>query len=58
MLKDDWIHVLIAHDNRQVAAFLAPGSLIRGDAAAGAVGFEAGPAHGGSVFVGRSSCTM
>jgi hypothetical protein len=23
-----------------------------------AVGFEVGPAHGGSVFVGRSSCTM
>jgi hypothetical protein len=50
--------MLIAHDNRQVAAFLAAGSLIRRDAAAGAVGFEVGPAHGGSVFVGRSSWAM
>jgi hypothetical protein len=58
MLNDDWIHVLIAHDDRQVAAFLAAGSLIRGDAAAGAVGFYVGPAHGRSVFVGRSLCTM
>jgi hypothetical protein len=40
--NDDWIHVLIAHDNRQIAAFLAAGSLIRRHAAAGAVGFEVG----------------
>jgi len=52
------LSMLIAHDNRQVAAFLAAGSLIRRDAAAGAVGFEVGPAHGGSVFVGRSSWAM
>jgi hypothetical protein len=58
MLNEDWIHVLIAHDNRQVAAFLAAGSLIRRDAAAGAIGVQVGPAHGGSVFVGRSSWAM
>jgi len=46
MFNDDWIHVLIAHDNRQVAAFLAPDSLIPRDAAAGAIGFEVGTAHG------------
>jgi len=50
----NWFH----DDHRQVAAFLAAGSLIRGDAAAGAVGFEVGPAHGGSVFFGRSSWAM
>ena len=44
MLNDDWIHVFIAYNKRQVAAFLA----------AGAVGFEMAAAHRGSVFVGRS----
>jgi hypothetical protein len=54
MLNDDWIHVFIAYDKRQVAAFLGAGSLIRQDAAAGAVGFEVAATHRGSVFVGRS----
>jgi hypothetical protein len=30
VLNDDGIHVLIAHDNRQLAAYLAAGSLIVG----------------------------
>jgi hypothetical protein len=30
----------------------------RRDAAAGAIGFEVAPAHGGSVFLGRSSWAM
>jgi hypothetical protein len=55
MLNDDWIHVLIAHGNRQVAAFLAAGSLILRDAAAGAIRFEVDPVHAVLVFVGRSS---
>ena len=58
MLNDNWIHVFIAHDKGQVAAFPADDNRIRRDAAAGAVGFEVGPAHGGSVFVGRPSWTM
>ena len=58
MLNDNWIHVFITHDEGQVAAFLPDDNLIRRDAAAGAVGLEAGPANGGSVFVGRSSWTM
>jgi hypothetical protein len=46
MLNDDWIHLLITHDNGQVAAFLAAGRLTHRDAAASAVGLEMGPAHG------------
>ena len=53
---DDAAQALVA--GKIDAAFLAAGSLIRRDAAAGAVGFEVGPAHGGSVFVGRSSWAM
>ena len=58
MLNEDWIHVLIAHDNRQIAAFPAAGSLIRRHAAAGAVGFEVSPAHRGSAFIEGSSWAM
>jgi hypothetical protein len=58
VLNDDWIYVLIAHDNRQIAAYLAAGSLIRRHATDGAVGFEVGPVHGSPVFVGKSSWAM
>jgi hypothetical protein len=58
VLNDDWIRVLVAHDNRQLAAYLAAGSLIRRHAADGAVGFEVNRAHGGLLFVGQSSWAM
>jgi hypothetical protein len=58
VLNDDGIYVLIAHDNRQIAAYLAAGSLIRRHATDGAVGFKVGRAHGGSLFVGQSSWAM
>ncbi len=56
MLNDDWIHMLIAHGNRQVVALLAAGGLIRGNTAIGAVSFELGPAPVSSAFFARTSC--